>query len=124
MSTEERITLWNCHNFTYLEIIKQVKDDLLRQGVKSIDVHDSCQYTGEFKGCKIHCGIGWLIPQKKYNTIFEGFTVDDLLVQLGLFISEEYENLLLEIQRLHDDYDPEEWEFEFMELERRWASKT
>lgn len=123
MSTE-RITLWNCHKFTDLEIVQQVKSDLLKQRVKSEIGGFSCQYTAFINGQTVHCGIGWMIPQDEYRQSLEGFVAGDLIYHLGLssFFSDDRIALLEELQRVHDDYEPNEWEFQFGEIERKLAA--
>jgi len=58
-----------------------------------------CQYRGPNN---TRCSIGCLIPDEKYNPIFENQSSPDILSYIGIDISEVHPRLLVELQMSHD----------------------
>lgn len=100
---------------TNQEIYDKVKGHLLTQGVKSKLSHvlvgfGSCAYRGRDNA---KCAVGCLIPDELYDYKIEGKAVlgSPLLVSIltKLGISDESYGLLVTLQGIHDNYDPEYW---------------
>lgn len=92
------------------EIFDKVARHLLIQGVKSISIAfdegaGDCKYRGP-NGTM--CAIGCLIPDAEYLESMEGFNIAGVSS-----ISRTIRNLdhmfLASLQRIHDNYSPEEW---------------
>lgn len=81
---------------------------LIRQNKKSIDGH-SCVYRSK-EG--LRCAIGAIIPNRLYNPNFECFTPGGICSELNSVLRGLGHDLEFcrELQRIHDDYEPDEWE--------------
>ncbi len=105
-------------SMTAIEIIDKVTEHLLNQNKKSISTYSmvqdengqpvpGCLYRGE-DGLK--CAIGCLIKDDEYSFDIEGYTVLELYESKRLFKRlAPYVELLLDLQSIHDDYEPSEW---------------
>lgn len=98
LSTDKQVWLW-------------VKERLLAQMSKSIDDQNTCVYKSD-TGLK--CAVGHLIDPVFYNSTVEHKTVYDSDVQEIVRQSIPYwdldEDLLNRLQKIHDGYDPKDWE--------------
>lgn len=93
------------------ELVEFIYDKLMIQGRQSVNKFTrTCMYRGP-EGTK--CAVGWIIPDDRYNTLFEGKTlfkgaagmssitvVGEFLLTLGY--TEKQLILLERIQRKHD----------------------
>ena|SRR5579872_749343 len=116
-------------------IFDKVCDHLMKQGKKSIYQNTdgfSCAYRGNDD---TKCAVGCLIPDELYNKEMEGSTVWTL-VHHGLHyegaapINEwikanlaDHQELLSELQAIHDGYEPEEWK-ELLQKLAKFAKVT
>ena len=123
------------------EIYWQVKTHMLTQNQRCLSATDgkTCQYRSS-EG--LHCAVGCLIPDQYYNSDMEGCSISDMietedeydchykesialkraLIRSDINIGEEaIIDLLKDLQRVHDDHEPEEWEKEFKKLEERYG---
>lgn len=85
------------------EIIIEVRDKLLAQGVPSTNAEGTCQYRG-MEGTK--CAIGHLILDHLYSTSIEGVALTDYLEKIsGVDINKLGEIICqsLSIKKLSDD---------------------
>jgi hypothetical protein len=89
----------------------------------------SDEYVGMYRTPdRLKCPIGALIPDELYNPEYEGIGVEVLLRKLGavdLFgkeIGKGIDELLVDIQDIHDGVNPERWMEELDCLEERWES--
>ena len=86
-----------------------------RQGyVRSEGVAEACTYRGEDG---LRCFVGHLITNSEYSREIEGATVR-MLHEFGLFADLTHAALefLEELQAIHDDVPPHEWEAAFANL--------
>ena len=107
---------------TKQEVFNLVARALAKQGVKSIAAVDDprfihmtennkpmCLYRGP-NGTK--CAIGHLIPDDKYTPDIEGENIYNKQEVLPKGVGKHID-FLLELQDIHDEYPPEEWERQF-----------
>lgn len=97
---------------TRREVFDQVKAHLLKQGHRSYSRVQGCVYRGKDGDM---CAVGCLIPDDIYDMNMEGTDA------LGLFSDWDYEMeqcsldqdehgaLLMALQAIHDQMDPEKW---------------
>jgi hypothetical protein len=95
-----------------IEIFKKVEAHLLAQKVKSVDADGDCMYRGN-NG--MMCAVGCLIKDEFYNTAMERVAVTAAFVHSVLTKSigdynENTENMLSQLQTVHDDKKPEFWQ--------------
>jgi len=108
----------------------KVKKHLLKQGERSMKADDSiCVYHSK-EGLK--CAVGCLISEEDYKRSFEQKSVFDLERKLGtkkletilnMKISDESIMMLFDLQAVHDDVPPKQWEKKLKQLEKRYFSK-
>jgi hypothetical protein len=98
-----------------------------KQGTKSMgnytDPHDGvtrfgCVYRGA-NGCK--CAVGCLIPDDKYSPDLEGHGVATTTIREVLGDYLEHGNMLVSLQRIHDNYQPNMWEEQFLVLANHYS---
>ena len=100
-------------------VFEFVKQHLLNQGQKSEGV-SSCFYK---KNNGLSCAIGCLIENEFYNDNLEFKNGDDPIVidavrkSLPNWVINE--NMLIDLQVVHDEYEVEEWECKLQELEEQ-----
>lgn len=99
---------------TNQEIFTKVVQHLRQQG-KPAKRGAQCAYRGD--GGTM-CAVGCLIPDEHYNSSFEGMSIK--YKPIILLLQDLYPTidtwLLLDLQQLHDDLDPDRWESEFSKL--------
>ena len=100
---------------TNQEIYTKVRDHLLTQMKKSQGLLQREDH-GEYMTCLYYgpdglkCAVGALIPENMYNPRMEGEGVDTDIIKNALDYSEEQKRLLQELQCVHDEHDPDEWQ--------------
>jgi len=92
------------------EIYNQVKKHLLKQNEKSTN-DGYCVYRSE-KGLK--CAIGGILPDDLYHESMDKMMDSIIGIMSNFPRVKEYfgrgnENLLRELQIIHDDYEPNAW---------------
>lgn len=97
---------------------------LRRQGCKSLSDDGDCVY--HYK--RYRCAAGCLIRKQFYDDAFEGSSADNVDVLNAIALSTGFSrerdinySLLLELQRIHDDYNLDEWEERFAITADRWT---
>lgn len=102
------------------EIFDKVKAHLLAQDAKALDpVSGECMYrTSDGKTCAVGC----LITDEAYNDCFENFTmshgrVHRALHESGIEVDEDLEDMLRELQVIHDRCPVEDWTRALNDLE-------
>ena len=97
---------------TKQDIFNISANGLLKQGKKSVDAH-SCLYRGP-NGLK--CAIGMLIPDELYQDRFEGQSASDsgAIKTLNVPDTAEYALFLDNLQDIHDEHLPNEWDHELV----------
>lgn len=118
-------TIHNLDNFTNSEIIDYVAGKLKEQGCKSLSEEGRCAYRGE-NGTK--CAVGFLIPEESYRLKFDTLENNGWrkLISYGFVKSngEEKDELIRELQIIHDGSLPENWDKEFERLKNsNWDEK-
>lgn len=94
---------------------------LLTQRKKSAALNEygtkTCLYRGP---ANTRCGIGFLIPDSKYKTSFEGKSVwaVPILNCLGVEINSAEADILGDIQDVHDKYPVKKWAKELRRVAR------
>jgi hypothetical protein len=103
---------------TLQQLLNEVSLHLIIQGKKSLsDAKEgekpSCVYRAT-DGCK--CAAGWVIPDNKYSKDMEGKGVRNLLffqmLALESDLPEQFMDLLMQLQGVHDCYQPDFWKRE------------
>ena len=104
------ITLATLSEATAQEVFNQVTTHLLTQN--EVSTKDGrCVY--HFNGLK--CAAGCLIADDEYALEFEDITWDQL-VHIDRRVPTHHANLISNLQRVHDRYNPEEWAAELEEF--------
>lgn len=100
------------------EVFDLVVNHLREQGCKSIGENGVCLYRGS-NGTK--CAVGVLIPDNLYILEMEGKSILELKTKYYYLRPRLYHSkLLMELQRVHDDYSTEEWEKRFEEVAKEF----
>lgn len=109
---------------TNQEIYNKVRDHLLTQMQKSEEKYDSeyaplnaCRYRGH-NGLK--CAIGVLIPDNKYHSVLEGLNAKDRLILVATGCQDVQGDLLVDLQVVHDEYDPTAWAHKLGEVAEKY----
>lgn len=104
---------------TAREAFDFITKHLYEQGGRSIG-WTGCQYRGD-NG--FSCAVGCLIPESFYQEDLEGKNVNDYEIlhvlqdaHPNLEMTENTVAMLKKLQHIHDNVDPDEWEFEFSEI--------
>jgi len=102
---------------TEQELFDTVATHLIKQGKRSISKYE-CLYRGP-DGMK--CAIGCLIPDSDYRPYFEGNDLGQLLEygKLPKNLAEEFtenEDMLADLQALHDNDEPNMWKERLAEI--------
>ena len=99
-------------------VFEFVKQHLLTQGQKSATI-TSCFYR---QNNGLSCAVGCLIEDEFYNSGLEFHNGNDPIVLEAIKKSLPNWNIntdmLVALQEVHDDYEPEEWEHKLEYLER------
>lgn len=106
------ITINNLAESTTEEVFEYIRHHLLTQMQQSKNDKGACFYRNE-QGLK--CAAGCLIPDDMYYPDLEYRKWHALVTRN--FAPEDHMELIQEMQRIHDDYDPITWEFELDKLE-------
>lgn len=96
---------------TNQELYTKVRNHLLTQDAKAL-IDGKCVYRTR-EGLK--CAVGCLIPDKHYNSGFEGKSVNNYMVNQAAGVTAAQIRLAMSLQSIHDQYDVADW---FNELER------
>ena len=110
------ITLKNLHEATEYDVIKQVGTHLLRQNKHSDDGGVNCMYRGQGG---LMCAAGCLIADDEYKASFEGNLWRSLVENEQ--VPDAHRLLVERLQRIHDDYPPEYWDFKLRKLCDRYG---
>lgn len=108
------------------EVFSKVKKHLLSQNKRSVVSWShglNSAYYG-YDGCK--CSIGCLILPEFYSKTFEGYRVsrDFILAALkssGIDVQSLPEGFLEDLQRLHDNREPDFWEQGLQEIAKQYG---
>lgn len=107
------ITLKTLKYATAQEVFDQVAEHLLTQKEQSLDPdkhNDVCVYRAP-KGLK--CAVGCLIADDEYLEEWEGagwaIIGQNIAKDLDIDFDGEHENLLIRLQSVHDNYEPQLW---------------
>ena len=107
------ITLKTLKYATAQEVFDQVAEHLLAQKQQSLDpdkYNDICVYRAP-EGLK--CAVGCLIADDEYLKEWEGkgwaIIGPNIALDLGIDFDREHESLLIKLQSVHDNYEPELW---------------
>lgn len=103
------ITLSNIHEFTDEQVFDEVERLLKLQVVKSVSPisNSRCLYND---GLGNKCAVGLLMD--KYEGSFESNTLHCILEEFWHNALPK-EPILRVLQNIHDNYEPEEWEYVF-----------
>lgn len=99
------------------EVFDKVKKHLLKQKKRAArplpggNGAVACRYRTEDG---LRCAVGCLIPKRLYNPAAEGRSINseevrDMVRKAGVTLNDKTLNMLVELQGLHDGYEPEEW---------------
>lgn len=99
------ITLATLDQATEQEVVDQVVQHLLTQKQKAVGSKGLCVYR-DSKGLK--CAAGCLIADHEYVPDMEGCQWN-MLTFRDYMTTSKHENLILQLQKIHDDIDPEDW---------------
>jgi predicted house-cleaning noncanonical NTP pyrophosphatase (MazG superfamily) len=108
------ITIHNLGEKSALEVIDFVKEHLLKQGCKSLQIVDDdtrCLYRGP-NGTK--CAAGCLIPDEDYDPKMEGLLWEELVEKYDF--DNPHNELIDRLQAIHDFYEVKEWSKEIIAL--------
>ena len=108
----KNITINNLAESTTEEVFEYIRNHLLTQNRRSANIDGTCMYKNE-QGLK--CAAGCLIPDDMYYPDLEYRKWFALVTRN--FAPEDHMELIQEMQRIHDDYDPITWEFDLDKLE-------
>lgn len=100
------ITLSNLPDASAQEVFDQVCEHMLTQKKKCQNDKGTCLYRNGIEGMK--CAAGALIAEKEYNFSFDNVGGWSDVVAKGLAPS-DHEDLVCELQDIHDHNDVEEW---------------
>jgi len=106
-------------------VFEFVKQHLINQGQKSVENedidHNSCRYRGEEN---LKCAVGCLIEDHFYDPDMERKEITHdfvkVIVRQSLPNWKPNWDMLQDLQELHDEHEPEEWEFRLEKLEEIW----
>lgn len=106
------------------ELFTRVVTHLRLQGKQSMTPdHVICAYRG---ADGTSCAVGCLIPDDQYSDAIEGNNIislayrDDCPQILKDLMGEGHKDLLHELQAIHDDFRPTDWEQEFSFLAKQY----
>lgn len=108
---------------TNRDIYRKVRDHLLTQNAKSLMEDGTVSAYRGTEGRK--CAIGCLINDKDYSPELENCMVYEARVReavarsLGVLMSDFTLSLLSDLQEIHDQHEPRDWEEQLTKLEMR-----
>ena len=114
-----------------LQVFKKVEDHLLSQGEQSMKYpFDVCAYRGEYG---MSCAIGCLIKDEFYYEGLEGIAMwedekeedrqmllEEALIKSGIDLNPATTYMLSDLQDLHDQKKPQDWEQELQKLRAKY----
>lgn len=82
-----------------------------------------CAYRGD--NGKM-CAVGCLISDEAYDPAFEGYAahninVTKMLEKSGIEVTREVEDMLYDLQQVHDNAEPEDWETGFASIAEQFT---
>jgi len=108
---------------TRQEIFNKIRKHLLKQKKRAGSSTGGCRYRTTCKGKVLRCAVGCLIPDRLYQKSFEGVSVWNEYTQAELKGQKEIQavlrklgvsarsfGFLRDLQKIHDDISPKEWE--------------
>ena len=118
----KQVTLSNIKDCSLQEVFDWAVHNTLLQGKKSTKLSNNnetaCAYRGD-GGLK--CIIGHCMTDDEYKESFEGESVVTLLRDSSIVCDDTVEELLRDLQIIHDDYNVYEWLAWFYILSKRYA---
>lgn len=113
------ITLKTLPQATAQQVFDQVVNHLLTQNEKAGVVGGKIEGAKFNNGCRyrlnnMKCAAGCLIGDEEYRGTFEGFDWKDL-VEISA-VPDAHSELIVKLQRVHDDDEPEEWLYSLKQL--------
>ncbi len=106
------ITLGTLKDATAQEVFNQAAKHLLTQNKRSFDADiDYCMYRSK-EGLK--CAAGCFISDEEYNPEFERTNITAALMNYNFDMT--HQHLIQELQKIHDNFEPEEWEAQLKRL--------
>lgn len=122
---EMSITLATLPYATDQEVFDHVSKHLLSQGCKSVNYEENekcitmyCLYRGP-NGTK--CAAGCLIDDTEYKVEMENSTWSTLCQHRIVPFS--HQELIVDLQKIHDDYNPDEWPEKLKQLANNYRLK-
>lgn len=126
------ITLASLHEASAQNVFDQVRDHLLTQMRKSrgkiVDngIHEYCKYRQEIEENEIKitlkCAAGCLISDNEYRPIMETTGGWIRLIEHG-FASDDHQDLIVDLQWIHDKFEPENWSEELSKVAKKYILK-
>lgn len=111
---KKMITLKTLAEATEQQVFDQVVAHLLTQNKRCVNEGGSCRY----RNMNLKCAAGSLIGEDEYKTAFEGFTWAELTDNQGIPKNHKY--LIMDLQKIHDQYSPEIWKFKLTKLAKEY----
>ena len=113
-----------------LEVFNKVEEHLLSQGERSVKYLELCVYRGEYG---MSCAIGCLIKDEFYHEGLEGLAMlpdkkeddhqmllEEALIKSGIDLKPATTYMLSDLQYLHDEKKPQDWEQELQKLRAKY----
>jgi hypothetical protein len=113
-----------------LQVFNKVEDHLLSQGERSVKYLEVCVYRGEYG---MSCAIGCLIKDEFYHEGLEGIAMwadekeherqmllEEALIKSGIDLKPATTYMLSDLQYLHDEKKPQDWEQELQKLRAKY----
>ena len=100
------------------EVFDTIRTHLLTQGTRCTGENGMCLYLDPTTGNR--CAVGCLIDPSHYSPTLEDQTACDPQVQRAVDASlgfSPHSEMLSDLQSLHDDTDPSDWDYELTMLE-------
>ena len=109
--TLRQLSLKTLEYATAQQVLDKVAKHLLKQGERSTEKNDGglCAYKGvsQFSGKRISCAAGCLMKRDEYDPKFECNPWEGLVRNKK--VSSNHQMLIMNLQRIHDTCDPEDW---------------
>ena len=118
------ITLKTLAEATEQEVFNQIATGLMEQGKKSL-VNGRCCYRSD-DGSK--CAAGMLIADDEYKPVFDkrgtrGESSDWEGIVLMGYATKAHKELIMQLQNIHDTFEPSEWKERLRDYARIWRLK-
>ena len=113
------ITLKTLPQATSQQVFDHVVNHLLTQNEKAGVVGGEIEEAELGNGCRyrlnnLKCAAGCLIGDEEYRGTFEGFDWKYLVETSA--VPDAHSELIVKLQRIHDDNEPEEWPYFLKQL--------